>query len=389
MENENAWIEIQYDHLQHNVLEIKKLLPKKTTFMAVVKANAYGHGLIQVATYLNTIGITSFGVARIEEAVELRKAGIKGEILVFGYTSPDQCQVLSDYDIMQTVVDVEHARALEEMNIPIKVHIKIDTGMHRLGIDFQRMEELVAIFQYRYLCIEGMYTHLCVCDSQQQDDVDFTNQQIDAFYQVIESLKVHQIKVPKIHIQSSYGVLNYPLLSCDYARIGIAMYGILSTDDHRTIRKVNLKPVLSIKAKVISIRTVPAGETIGYGRTYVCHNETQVAVIPVGYADGIPRNFETQGGYVIIRGQKVPIVGRICMDQMTIDISQYDVKIGDTVTVIGHKRDSISVENIATMCDTITNEVLSRLNNRLPRIDIKAKKIYQTNINYSKKSNLG
>lgn len=389
MKNENAWIEIQYDHLQHNVTEIKKLLPKKTTFMAVVKANAYGHGMIQVATYLNTIGVTSFGVARLEEAVELRKAGIEGEILVFGYTSPNYCQLLADYDIMQTIVDVEHARALEEMNIPIKVHIKIDTGMYRLGIDFHQMEELVAIFQYRFLCVEGVYTHLSVCDSQKQDDIDFTVQQIDAFYQVIESLKGQQVKVPKIHIQSSYGVLNYPHLACDYARIGIAMYGILSTDDHKTIRKATLKPVLSIKAKIISTRTVPAGATIGYGRTYVCHDETQVANIPVGYADGMPRNFGTQGGYVFIREQKVPIVGRISMDQMTIDISQCDAQIGDTVTVIGHKKNRISVENIATMCDTITNEVLSRLTNRLPRIDIKAKKIYQTNHNYSTKSDLG
>lgn len=373
MEKANGWIEIQYDHLRHNVLEIKKLLPKKTTFMAVVKANAYGHGMIPVATYLNTIGITSFAVARLEEAMELRKAGIEGEILVFGYTSPDQCQVLSDYDIIQTVVDMEHARALEEMQIPIKVHIKIDTGMHRLGFDYKQMEELVDIFQYRFLCVEGMYTHLCVCDSQKQDDIDFTQQQIAAFYQVIEALKMQQIKVPKTHIQSSYGVLNYPYLSCDYVRIGIAMYGILSTDDHRTVKKVNLKPVLSIKAKIISIRTVPAGETIGYGRTYVCHNATRVAVIPVGYADGIPRNFGGQGGCVFIKGKKIPIVGRICMDQMTIDISRCDVALGDTVNVIGEKNEEFTVENIAKVCDTITNEVLSRLSNRLPRVYIKEK----------------
>lgn len=373
MEKASGWIEIHYDHLRHNVLEIKKLIPKKTTFMAVVKANAYGHGMIPVATYLNTIGITSFAVARLEEAVELRKAGIEGEILVFGYTSPDQCQVLSDYDIMQTVVDVEHARALEEMHIPIKVHIKIDTGMHRLGIDYQQVKELIAIFEYRYVSVEGIYTHLCVCDSLVQDDVDFTKHQIASFYQVIEALKTKKVKMPKIHIQSSYGVLNYPELSCDYVRIGIAMYGILSSDDHNTVKKIDLKPVLSIQAKIITIRTVPAGETIGYGRSYVCHHDTRIAVIPVGYADGVPRNYGAHGGYVYISGQKVPIVGRICMDQMTIDISQHDVAIGDTVSVIGSKSDEITVENVAKVCDTITNEVLSRLSNRLPRIYIKEK----------------
>ena len=372
MEKANGWIEIEYNHLRHNVLEIKKLIPKKTTFMAVVKANAYGHGMVPVATYLNTIGITSFAVARIEEAMELRKAGIEGEILVFGYTPPNQCQLLFDYDIVQTVVDVEHAIALEEMQIPIKVHLKIDTGMHRLGIGYQNIKDVISIFQYQSLSVEGIYTHLCVCDSLEQDDIDFTKQQIDSFYHVVDALKAHCIKVPKIHIQSSYGVLNYPELSCDYVRIGIAMYGILSTDDHTTVKSANLKPVLSIKAKIISLRTVATGDTVGYGRTYVCQKATRVAVIPVGYADGIPRNFGAQGGYVHIKGQRVPIIGRICMDQMTIDISQHDVAIGDTVSVIG--ADDITVEYIAKICNTITNEVLSRLSSRLPRFYIKEKK---------------
>lgn len=370
MSKKNSWIEINYQNVYHNVQVIKGILPKKTTFMAVVKANAYGHGAVEMARYLNSIGITSFAVARIDEGIELRKAGIKGEILILGYTDPDVCQDIQTYNLIQTVVDSSHGKALASKKIPIQVHIKVDTGMHRLGFGYKETNAIISIFKSPFLQVKGIFTHLSVCDSKEPMDITFTKQQIQKFYTLLEGLKKQSMKLPKIHIQSSYGVINYPELSCDYARIGLAMYGTLSPDSQR--KMLDVKPVLSIKSRIISMHTIPIGDCVGYGRKYTCRKVTHVATIPIGYADGLPRNLGKDHHYVLVHGQKAPIIGNLCMDQMMVDISKIEnISIGDEVTIIG--TNEITVIDIANHEKTIPNVVLTRLGNRIPRVYQKEK----------------
>lgn len=367
--NTNAWIEINLNHLTHNVRSIQTKLPSKCTFMAVVKANAYGHGDILISKHLNKIGINSFGVATLQEGIRLRENGIKGEILIFGYTQSCYAKQLQYYQLTQTVIDFDHARELFETKIPLKVHLKIDTGMHRVGFNHENIEELVRIVEFETFNIDGMYTHLSVCDSKSEKDINFTNKQIQKFYQAVEKLEKCGIKIPNLHIQSSYGALNASNLQCDYARIGIVMYGVHSSlKDHRQ-QTIKLRPVLSLKAKIGMIREATIGEYVGYGCAYQVEKKTKIAVIPVGYADGIPRNLSGKA-HVLIRGYQAPIIGRICMDQCMVDVTHIpEVRKGDIATLIGvDGSQEITIEQLAQEGETISNEIVSRLGTRIPRV---------------------
>ncbi|MGB8453798.1 MAG: serine racemase VanT catalytic subunit [Anaerocolumna sp.] len=363
-----AWIEINLTHLKLNVKELHSLLPKDCTLMAVVKANAYGHGDIRVSKELNKIGVFSFAVATLSEGVQLRRNGIKGEILIFGYTHPQDFKYIVKYDLVQTVVDLEYAQTLNSYGKKIKVHIKIDTGMHRLGENYNNVTNLKSIYHLGNLLVEGSYTHLSVSDSQLPDDINYTKSQIEHFYKTIRSLKELKIDPGKLHIQSSYGVLNYPELHCDYARVGIALYGVLSSAYDKTRAAIILKPVLSVKARIVMTKIIEKGDTVSYGRTFTASENRKIATVTIGYADGIPRNLKD--GYILLRGRKAPIIGRICMDQLMVDITDIpDVEPDEIVILIG--RDSfeqISAEEIAAKSGTITNELLTGLGNRLNRI---------------------
>ncbi len=365
-----AWIEINLNHLKSNVKELYSVLPKDCTLMAVVKANAYGHGDVRISKELNKIGINSFAVATLSEGVKLRKNGIKGEILVFGYTHPRDFKYLVKYHLIQTVVDYEYARMLNDYGHKIKVHIKIDTGMHRLGEDYHNLPNLKAIFHLDNLIIEGAYTHLSVADSLSKEDTGFTRAQIDHFYKTVKWLQDFGYNTGRLHIQSSYGVLNYPELRCDYARIGIALYGVLSSDQDHPRVSVNLNPVLSVKARIVMTKTIEKGAAVSYGRTFTAAEDRNIAIVTIGYADGIPRNLEN--GSILVNGRKAPVIGRICMDQLIIDITDIpDARPDQIVTVIGREEgEQIRAEEIAAKSGTITNELLTRLGNRLKRIYI-------------------
>ncbi len=362
-----AWIEINLTNLIENAKELKAILPKDCTLMAVVKANAYGHGDIRIARELNKNGIYSFAVATLAEAVDLRRSGIKGEILIFGYTHPQDFKYLVKYDLIQTVVDYEYAQTLNGYGRPVSVHIKIDTGMHRLGENYNNVSNLAAIFRLENLRIKGTFTHLSVSDSNVPEDISFTGTQITHFYDTVQKLKDLGLDPGRLHIQSSYGVLNYPQLKCDYARIGIALYGVLSSARDSVKVKIHLIPVLSVKARIVMTKSIEKGDAVSYGRIYSASRNRKIATVTIGYADGIPRNLE--GGYVLVKGRKAPIVGRICMDQLMIDITDIpETEPDDIVTVIGTEGDvSIRAEEIATNSGTITNELLTRLGNRLNR----------------------
>lgn len=365
---DRAWLEISQSNLSHNVAVLKKAMPDCCELMAVVKAQAYGHGM-KVASLLNQIGVYSFAVATIDEGIALRKQGVQGEILILGYTAPSRAKELHHFQLTQTLLDYQYSLLLNEQGCLINTHLKIDTGMHRLGFPSEDVSSISAAFRLSNLKITGIYTHLCVADSLEGEDTIFTQMQIHAFYDLLERLEKMGLSIPAIHIQSSYGLLNYPELNCDYVRAGVALYGVLSSPDDLTTLSLELRPVLSLKAKVVLIRTLQPGEAYGYGRTFVASGPTRLAILPIGYGDGFPRNLSGEHSEVLLLGQRAPIVGNICMDQMAVDITRIsDVKIGSVATLIGKDgKEEILAATLAKQSGTITNELLSRLGQRLER----------------------
>ncbi len=368
-ETERAWIELNLDNLAYNVNALQKVMPEKSTLMAVVKTQAYGHGAFQIATSLNQMGVKAFAVATIDEGIQLRRYGICGEILILGYTNPNRAKELKKYDLMQTLIDFKYAKALNRQKIAVKAHIKIDTGMNRLGVSFDNINEVKMIFSMKYIKVCGIYTHLCCADTLLPEDVEFSENQIDNFYYLIDKLKEWGVQIPKVHIQSSYGLLNYPQLVCDYVRVGIALYGVLSKPDENTRVKIDLHPVLSLKARVVLIRSVSKQDTVSYGRRFQAKRDSLIAIVSIGYGDGFPRHLSCEKGGVLIRGQYAPIVGRICMDQLAVDITEIeDVSVGNVATLIGFDTMDIAAPNIAQHFNSISNELLCRMGARLPII---------------------
>lgn len=365
---QRAWIEVDIANLAHNVKVIRETMPKGCELMAVVKAEAYGHGAYAVAAYLNKMGVSAFAVATIEEGISLRKQGIAGEILILGYTDVRRGSDLRTYDLTQTLIDLSYARELESRGIKVKAHLKVDTGMHRLGIDWKDISGGREIFAMKNLKIRGIFTHLCCSDSREPSDIAFTRGQIDKFYFFIQKLKESGIVIPKLHIQSSYGLFNYPDLACDYVRAGIALYGVLSSPGDETVRKPDLRPVLSLKSRVALVRKVEKGEFFGYGRRFVAGRDTRIAILPVGYGDGFPRNLSGKGAVAEISGQYVPVVGSICMDQLALDVTEAEgVSPGDTATLIGNGGgEAVSAPLVAGRFGSISNELLCRMGARLP-----------------------
>lgn len=367
---ERAWIEVNVENLRHNVKTLQKAMRPGCELMAVVKAQAYGHGAVLTAMHLNKMGVMAFAVATIDEGIALRKAGICGEILILGYTDVGRVSELREYDLMQTLISSEYAEALNAQGITVKAHIKIDTGMHRLGIPDEELSAVRKLFFMENLKICGMFTHLCCSDSRNPDDVVFSRGQIDSFYRLAEALRIEGIVPPKLHIQSSYGLLNYPGLACDYVRAGIALYGVLSSPDDETVLKPDLRPVLSLKSRVVLIRKVAAGESVGYGRSFTAGRDTRIAILPVGYGDGFPRNLSGGKGSVLINQYVVPVAGRICMDQLAVDITDTEgVSVGNIAILAGAEgHNELSAPAVADSSGSISNELLCRMGARLPVI---------------------
>ena len=360
---QRAWLEINQDNLKHNVQTLKNAMPEKCELMVVVKAQAYGHGMYETAVCLNKIGVKAFAVATIDEGIELRRYGIRGEILILGYTDVRRAKELRRYQLTQTLISYKYASLLDSQGISINAHIKIDTGMHRLGIDYREAGDIEKIFKLKHIHISGIYSHLCVSDSLNAENIAFTQKQISNFRQAIDRIGKSGFALPKIHIQSSYGLLNYPELKFDYVRAGIALYGVLSSPDDKVRKPLDLRPVLSLKTKVILIRTVEKGETIGYGRAFTASRKTKIAILPIGYADGIPRSLSCGKGYAIINGKRAYIAGRVCMDQTAVDITDIpNVAEGTTATIIG---DGIPAPTVADNAGSISNELLSRIGSRV------------------------
>ena len=368
---DRAWIELDLDNLRHNVNEFRNAMQPGCELMAVMKAEAYGHGMYEAAVCVSRMGVNAFAVASVEEGIRLRRFGISGEILILGYTDPERAKELRRYDLTQTLIDYPYARLLNQQQRAVKVHVKVDTGMHRLGFGKGEADRIAHVFSMKHLKVCGIYTHLCAADSLEAEDVRFTKQQIGSFYGLLEKLKERGIAIPKVHIQSSYGFLNYPELPCDYVRAGIALYGVLSAPGDRTRLELDLRPVLSLKSKVVLIRKIRRGESVGYGRAFTAERDSRIAVLPLGYGDGLPRNLSCGRTQAVIRGQRVPVIGRICMDQLMVDITDAQgIFVGDMAAFIGWDGSLEAVApDLAEQSGTITNELLSRLGGRLTRTE--------------------
>lgn len=364
-----AWIELDRAALGHNVAVLRSLLPPGCSLMPAVKANAYGHGAALVAGELNRQGVDAFCVAAAAEGAALREDGIRGEILVLGYTHPAEFPLLERYALTQTVVDVPYAQTLAAANCKTQVHLKIDTGMHRLGLPWDAPEELEQLFRLPGLNITGAYTHLCADCTTSPSDRAFTLEQGRRFYRAVDRLRESGHALPSAHILSSYGLLNYPELGGSYARIGIALYGLLSSREDTQRCAADLTPVLSLKARVAHVQEVPAGEGVGYDLAFVPQRPSRVAALAIGYADGLPRGLSCGVGEVLLHGCRAPIVGRVCMDQTLVDVTDVPgVAPGDAAVLIGRSGDlELTACQVAEQAGTITNELLSRMGPRLER----------------------
>lgn len=365
-----AWLEVDRKALHHNVQSLQERLPDACKLMPAVKADAYGHGDVLVARELEKAGIDAFCVACVQEGVKLRTQGIKGMILILGYTHPDQFFLIEKYHLTQTVVDYSYACQLNDYGKLTHVHIGIDTGMHRIGVRSEQLEQILDIYRMEHLAVDGLFTHLCVSDSMNVRGKSYTAAQAEAFYRLVRQIREHGYECPAIHIQASYGVLNYPKLQGDYARVGIALYGVLSTKEDTAAWSGYLKPVLSLKARIAAVKILYEGESAGYGIQYTAKQNMQIATLSIGYADGFPRSLSCGVGSVLIHGCPAPVIGRICMDQMTVDISGIEnVQPGEEAVLIGYSGNlEISVCDIAKQSGTIANEILSRMGARLERV---------------------
>ncbi len=368
VERERAYIELDLAHLSHNAAVLQGAMPRGCELMAVVKTEAYGHGAYAVAAHLEREGVRAFAAATVDEGIRLRRYGLRGDILILGYTDVHRARELRRYRLTQTLIDGDYARRLEGQGVRVPVHIAVDTGMHRLGFAADDYAGVARVFSMKHLNVTGMFTHLCCCDSRAPEDMAFTREQIKRFYALTDWLKEKGFPVPKTHIQSSYGLLNYPELECDYVRAGISLYGAPSAPGDRTALGLDLRPVLALKARVVLIRDVPKGEFVGYGRAWQARRDSRIAILPIGYGDGFPRSLSCGRAWARLGTYTVPIIGRICMDQLAVDITDAPgVAVGDTAALIENEPGSpLSAPYAAEQSGSISNELLCRMGARLP-----------------------
>lgn len=367
-----AWAQIDLEAIAHNARALQKCLPRGCRLMAVVKADAYGHGAPAVAGRLWRMGVRAFAVATLEEGAALRRCGVTGEILILGYTSPARVPELLRWRLSQTAADAAHAAALAEAargkRRPLPVHIAVDTGMHRLGVPAENIRQTARLLQLPGLDVRGLFTHLAVSDSLAPADEAFTRAQLAAFAALLRGLRETGCALPPVHALASGGILNYGQLPLSYARAGIALYGAYGAPGSETRTAPALTPALSLHARVVSVRTVPAGACAGYGRAFCAARRTTLAVVSIGYADGVPRALGEGCGTALLRGARVPIVGRVCMDQLFVDATDTGAAVGDVVTLIGRDGDvCITAGEAAAAAGTIANELLCRIGARTAR----------------------
>lgn len=372
--SQRAWVEIDLEALTHNVLQLKQFLSPNTKLMAVVKADAYGHGAVTVAQTVLQAGANCLGVATVPEGIQLREGGIKAPILILGAThTAEQIHAIAHWQLQPTLGSPKQAlifsNTLETIQYgsPIPVHIKLDTGMSRLGTNWQEAGEFVQLVtRLPHLDIASVYSHLATADSPNPAIMEQQHQRFEA---AIAQIRALGIKIPSLHLANSAATLADSKLHYDLVRVGLAVYGLYPAPHlHHTL---NLKPVLQLKARVTHVKTIAAGTGVSYGHQFIAPSEMRLAVVGIGYADGVPRNLSNQM-HVLIRGQQVRQVGAITMDQLMIDITSFpDIQEGELVTLLGEEgQQKITADDWAEKLNTISWEILCGFKHRLPRVAV-------------------
>ena len=373
--------EINLDAVAHNVKIIKNKIPRNCNFMGIVKADAYGHGAVEVSKVLLYNGVNWLGVATIDEAIQLRNNNITVPILILGYTPSLRIEDLIKYDIIQTVFSYDMAKSISDIAFKldkvIKIHIKVDTGMGRIGFiaDKNFGDIIYNISLLPNIYIDGIFTHFSTSDEY---DKTFTKIQYEKFKYSLNQLNNKGINPNFIHCANSAAIIDFDDLYFNMVRAGIILYGLYPSDEvNKSV--IDLKPVMSIKSNISYIKVVGENTPIGYGRTYYTNKKSIIATIPVGYADGYIRKMQNKGK-VIINNKFAPIVGRICMDQFMVDITEIpNTNIGDEVIIMGTNGNiSITANEIAKIVDTISYEIVCMIGKRVPRQYIKNNNIIKT-----------
>lgn len=386
MDKHLTWAEVDLNAYAHNIAELKKLTGKGTRLMAVVKADGYGHGAVEIARQALISGAQNIGVARIDEALHLRQAGIDAPILIFGYTPPDMAGALILYDLTQTVYSAATARVMSaiagRLGKKITVHIKVDSGMGRLGLLLTELaegdrpdgssraavQEALAISRLPGLTVEGLFTHFATADAV---DKSYADRQLEKFLDFADRLGREGLEPPVKHAANSGALIDLPDSHLDMVRPGIATYGLYPSADVNH-DNVALKPVMTMKSRIVHLKQVPAGFNVSYGITYQTEKPTTIATVPVGYADGFSRLLSNRG-HMLVHGRKVPIVGRICMDLTMLDVGNVpQAKIEDEVVVFGgHGNQAVSADRVAAELNTINYEIVSSVTGRVARVYVK------------------
>ncbi len=371
-----TWATIDLRALQQNFRAIGNLLSPDCTLIPIIKADAYGHGAVRCAKALDQAGATFMAVSNFEEAMQLRSVGIEQPILILGYTPPELAGDLAAAHIVQTLLDEDYAmqldRAATAAGVTVQAHIKLDTGMSRLGFWFQDMVRDAATLdgveracRLPHLAVEGIFTHFASAD--EMGGADFTDRQFADFEVAITELERRGIRFSMRHCCNSAATLTCPEKHMDAVRPGLILYGLYP--DAFLKDKVELQPVMQMKTVISMLKTVPAGSLISYGRTYKADREMRIATVPIGYADGYPRAASNRG-YMLVAGKKAPVIGRVCMDQCMLDVTDIpEAYEGMTITVFGRDGDAVlPVEEVAVWQNTISYEIVCLISKRVPRV---------------------
>ena len=380
-----AWVEVNLDAITHNLNEIKKITNKNTEICGVVKADAYGHGFLEVSKTLIKNGVTYLAVSMLDEALQLRKQGIETPILILSYTDPIRCDEIVLNNITQTVFSYDLAKSLsqsaQKLKKNVKIHIKIDTGMGRVGFltGYSSIKTILAISELPNIIIEGIFTHFASAD---EDDKSYTYLQFEKFMSICNELKRIGLLIPIKHVCNSAGLMEFPNMQLDMVRPGIILYGMYPSSCVQKSR-LNLIPAMTLKANITLIKDVEPNTFISYGRIFKTTRKSKIATIPIGYADGYLRNL-TNKARILVNGQFAPIVGKICMDQCMADVTDIkgDISCGQQVVLIGGQGDArISIEEVSNNLNSINYETSCLIGKRVPRFYIASGKIYSV-LNY-------
>ena len=374
-----TWAEIDLDALRHNYVAVRKALLPRTKLCCVIKADAYGHGATRLASYYEALGADFLAVSNLEEALQVRAHGVRLPILILGYTPEECAETLARHNISQTVYSFEYGMKLADhahrAGVRLKIHIKLDTGMGRIGFlsrreGFCQWDEVLSVCRRKAFLPEGIFSHFATADQGAEGDL-YVRQQFDLFSEAVSYLEREGVHFELRHFANSAAIFDHPDFHLDMVRAGIVLYGLPSSDQMR--RLPPLVPAMAWKTVISHCKTLYPEETVSYGRSFRADREMRIATVPVGYADGFWRQNQQKGGCLTVNGRNAPIVGRICMDQLMLDVTDIPCEIGDVATIFG--MDGKGAQTLARENGTICYEILCAIGTRVPRFYLQERRV--------------